>query len=486
MTRTTQIAGVLAVATLSVVGYSLHAQAPSPPQGALTPQEAQQLAHDAYIYGYPLVTMEITRRHFTNVETPEETAAPMGQFANLKKYPTADFKGVTAPNADTLYSTAWLDVSHDAYVLELPDVGNRFYMMPMLDGWTNVFAVPGTRATGTAAGKFLITGPGWSGTVPQGMKQLMSPTAIVWILGRTYSSGTPADYAAVHALQAKYKLTPLAAFGPGKTTPPVPKADRMIDTKTPPRDQVNALTGTQFFTLLAQLMKTNPPSAADAPMVAKLARLGIVAGQDFDPSKLDPQVAAVIDRAPKDALAELPQAFAKAGENVNGWAVAKTGDYGTQYLFRASVAYVGLGANRPEDAIYPTARTDEDGKPLDASENNYVITFPSRDDLPPVKAFWSITMYDPTFFFVKNAMNRQNISSRNKLVMNPDHSIDIYVQSEAPPRAKLGNWLPAPKGPFVLMLRMYWPDDKPPSILDGTWKPPGIRAVPKAPAQAQR
>lgn len=494
MRRLALYAGVLALGAIGVVGETILAQpqtrSAKPPQhtakpGALTPQQAQQLVREAYIFGYPLVTMEYTRRQLTNVAKPDERYAPMGQFANMRRYPTAQFKTVTAPNADTLYSSAFLDLSQEPYVFEFPDMGNRYFLMPILDGWTNVIADPGSRTTGGKGQKFLITGPGWSGTVPQGLKQLRSPTNLAWILGRTYSSGTPQDYKVVHALQDKYRLTPLSAYVSGKKyTPPVGTVDPNIDMKTPPREQVNSLSGKDYFTLLAKLMKANPPAKADAPMMAKLAQLGIVPGKDFDTSKLDPQIAAAIDRVPKDAVAAITQGIDKVGENVNGWRVTKTGDYGTDYFFRAVIAFAGLGANLAEDAIYPTAKVDASGQPLDTSKHDYVLTFASKKDLPPVKGFWSLTLYNEHFFFYQNPLNRQTLSQRDKLVTNEDGSIDLYIQNQPPSKDKQANWLPAPKGPIVLMLRLYWPNETPPSILDGSWKPPPIR--PRPPAQARR
>lgn len=491
MRRFTLDVSALALCTVAVVGATRAQPQPQQPSqpGArgtrLSPQQAQQLARDAYIFGYPLVTMELTRRQITNVAKPDERHAPMGTFAHMRQYPTAEFKTVTAPNADTLYSSAWLDLSNGPYVLELPEMGNRYFLMPILDAWTNVFADPGTRTTGTNPQAFLITGPGWSGKVPPAMKQLASSTNLAWILGRTYSTGTPSDYKEVHALQDQYRLTPLAVYARGKKyTPPPGKVDPSYDMKTAPRDQVAALSGRDYFQLLAMLMKKNPPARADAPMVQALAQLGVTPGQELDATKLDPQILAAIDNAPKDALAEIQKAFATTGQNVNGWQVVKTGEYGTDYLFRATIAFYGLGANLAKDAIYPTAKTDSQGKPLDASKTSYVIKFANKEALPPVKGFWSITLYDEKFFFYKNPLNRQNISQRDKLVENPDGSIDIYVQHPQPSKDKQANWLPAPNGPFALMLRMYWPTETPPSILDGTWKPPQI--APQPPASAQR
>lgn len=475
----------LALGAIAIADEAIQAQSqppPAPPRG-LTAQQAQELVREAYVFGYPLVTMEYTRRQLTNVAKADDRHAPMGQFANMRRYPTAEFRAVTAPNADTLYSSAFVDLSQQAYVLQLPAMGNRYFLMPLLDGWTNVVAAPGSRTTGEQAQTYLITGPGWSGTVPQGMTQLHSPTSLAWIIGRTYSTGTPQDYNAVHALQDQYRLTPLTAWGT-RYTPPPGKVDPRIDMKTPPRDQVNALSGRDYFTVLAALMKTNPPASADAPMLAKLAQLGIVPGKDFDPSKLDPQLAAAIDHAPQDSVAAIQQGIAKVGTNENGWQVMKTGEYGTDYMFRAVIAYAGLGANLAKDAIYPTAKTDSQGQPLDTGKNNYVITFANKDALPPVKGFWSLTLYDAQFFFYKNPLNRQTLSQRDKLVANPDGSIDLYIQNQPPPKDRQANWLPAPKGPIALMLRLYWPSETPPSILDGSWKPPEIKTQP--PAQARR
>ena len=235
---------------------------------------------DAYVYGYPLVTMEMTRRIMTNVREPEGTRAPMGQFIRARHYPDATFRDVTAPNADTLYTTAWIDVAKEPWVLSLPDAHDRYYLFPMLDGWTDVFQVPGKRTTGTGPQTYAITGPGWKGTLPAGVKEYKSPTAIVWLLGRIYCTGTPEDYEAVHKLQDQISVVPLSSYGKPYTPPPG-TVDPSIDMKTAVREQVNALSVDDYFNLLAKLMKDNPPAAADKPMVAKMAKLGIVPGQPF-------------------------------------------------------------------------------------------------------------------------------------------------------------------------------------------------------------
>jgi hypothetical protein len=227
-------------------------------------QEAQQIAEDAYIYGYPLITMEMTRRVMTNVREPDGKRAPMGHLLKYRAYPTAEFKDVTAPNADTLYTTAWIDVGQEPRVLSLPDANDRYYLFPMLDGWTDVFQVPGKRTTGTGPQTYAITGPGWKGELPKDVIEYKSPTSIVWILGRIYCTGTPEDYAKVHKMQDEISLVPLSSFGKSFTPPPG-KVDPSIDMKTAVREQVNALDIASYFNLLTTLMSDNPPAEAMTP-----------------------------------------------------------------------------------------------------------------------------------------------------------------------------------------------------------------------------
>ena len=432
------------------------------------------LATDAYIYGYPLVTMEMTRRVITNVAAPEGTRAPMGHLIKLRQYPNASFRDVTAPNADTLYTTAFIDIGKEPWVLSIPDMKERYFLMPMLDGWTNVFQVPGARTTGTGAQTYAVTGPGWSGALPAGVKGYKSPTNIVWILGRIYCTGTPEDYAAVHALQDQFKLVPLSSYGKAYT-PPADTVDPSIDMKAAVREQVNRMDAAAYFTLLAQLMKTNPPALADTPALARFAKIGLVPGKDFDASKLNTDFA---KRIPQIAFDRIMLQF-KVNKDVqsnNGWTfTTKTGLYGTDYLMRALVTAIGLGANRQQDAVYPTSPKDADDNAYDGA-HKYVIRF-DKGETPPVEGFWSITMYDSQYFFVANPINRYSISPRQNLKPNQDGSIDIYIQNDSPGADKESNWLPAPAGKFILMLRMYWPNENDPSILNGTWTIPPVKKV---------
>lgn len=429
----------------------------------------EKMATDVYVYGYSLVTMELTRRSFTNVATASPTNAPMGQFANMQSYPAVDDHRVTAPNADTLYSTAWLDVSKEPYVLSIPDMHGRYFLMPMLDGFTNVFQVPGKRTTGTGAQNYLISGPGWNGSVPAGVTHYKSSTGLVWILGRIYCTGTPQDYAAVHAEQAKLSLEPLSAYG-NPYTPAAGTVNPSFNKKAGVRDQVEALSTNQYIGLLGELLKTNPPEMPqDAAIVNEMKQLGLTPGQTWDVSKLGSSAQSALNSAKLHAVSRI-KAFAAQGlENVNGWEILKkTGLYGDDYLDRAFVTAVGLGANRPQDAIYPFTQASYVGS------KTYVIHF-AKGLIPPVKGFWSITMYNPAYFFVKNALNKQSISPRQHFAQNSDGSIDLYFSNKQPAGVPASNWLPAPPGKFLLMMRNYWPDPTSPSLLDGTWKPPAIQ-----------
>jgi hypothetical protein len=459
-----------AFSTLSL--SSLRAEFEGPLSQAIEGGEEFWLATDAYIYGYPLVTMEVTRRVITNVPSVQGTRGPMGQFIKLRQYPDASFRDVTAPNADTLYTTAWIDVGKKPWVLSIPDMKDRYFLVPMLDGWTNVFQVPGKRTTGTGAQTYAITGPGWKGSLLPGVKKYKSPTSMVWILGRIYCTGTPEDYAAVHALQDQFNLVPLSSYGK-PFTPPAGAVDPSIDMKTAVREQVNRMDAVSYFTLLAQLMKANPPAAADAPELAKFAKIGLIAGKDFDANKLD---ADFVKRIPQVAFDRIMLQFkvGKSIKNINGWMFdSEAGVYGTDYLNRAFVTAIGLGANRIQDAVYPTSLKDAEGKAYNGA-NKYVVHFP-KGQLPPVRGFWSITMYDANYFFVANPINRYSISARQNLKANSDGSVDLYIQNQSPGTDKESNWLPAPKDKFILMLRMYWPSEKSPTIINGSWKPPAVK-----------
>jgi hypothetical protein len=446
----------------------------------ITEPEAHAIAVDAYVYLYPLLSMDITRKQFTNVEPGKEFGkGPMNMFVNVPEYPPADFKGVVRSNFDTLYSIAWLDLTKEPLVVSAPDTGGRFYLLPMLDMWTDVFAAPGWRTTGTVAANFLVTPPGWSGMVPEGFTRLAAPTPYLWVIGRTKTDG-PADYDAVHKIQAGYKVTPLSRWG--KAPEPVTVTiDPGVDMKTPPKIQVDSMPAAKYFAYAAELLKLHPPHSTDQPIIARMERIGIEPGKSFDFGKLEPAVKKSIENAPEDAQQLMSWKLATLARIVNGWSMNTDtmGVYGNYYLKRAIVSQVGLGANLPEDAIYPLNLGDDTGKPLDGA-NKYVIHF-DKGATPPVNAFWSITLYDADGFQVGNSLNRFAVASWMPFKTNTDGSLDLYFQNDSPGKEKEANWLPAPRGAFNLTMRLYGPRSE---ALTGKWSPPAITKVQQLPGLA--
>jgi hypothetical protein len=440
--------------------------------------EARQIAFDAYIYGYSLMTTEITRIQMSNVAKAEGLHAPTGQFINVKRYPPANFRGVSAPNADTLYSLAWLDLS-EPQVFSHPDIGDRFYLFEMTDLWMTDFASPGQRRNGGKAASYLLTGPGWSGTVPDGLEQIRCATRYMVILGRTYADGTDKDYEIVNTLQSQYRIVPLSAYGKPFTYHAPPVTAPGFSMTDPPQKVLLDMPVATYFGMMAKLMgSVAPPAAEDAPMLARMARIGLVPGKPFDLAKLGAH-AAELKGVPAAALPQIEAHKQEMGGGiVNGWIVTKgLGVYGTDYMKRAVVAAFGWPANLQEDAVYPYTAQDSTGEALNGA-HKYTLTFP-KGETPPVKGFWSITMYeiDQGWWFVPNPLNRFTASMRNNPAFDPDGSLTLLFQNESPGKDKENNWLPAPKGDFILMLRMYWPNPDSPSILTGTWKPPAVERL---------
>jgi hypothetical protein len=334
-------------------------------------------------------------------------------------------------------------------------------------------AVVGSRTTGTKAGSYAIVPPGWTGKLPDGVTTIVAPTPSVWILGRTQTNG-PADYAAVNKIQDGYKLTPLSQWGKDYTPPRNVPTDPTIDNETPPQVQVNKLDGMSMLSRLADLMAKHPPHANDYPILFRLKELGIEPGRPFDAKKLTTEQVATINKAAKDALAEMPVLMRKAGAFINGWniGVENMGTYGTSYKRRAFVVLAGLGCNLPEDAVYPIAFVDGEGKPLSGA-NSYVLHF-EKGKLPPADAFWSLTMYYKDGFQVPNPIDRFALSSHDQLKLNDDGSLTLYVQAETPGKDKESNWLPAPRGNFEPTMRLYSPRSE---VLDLTWAPPPFKVV---------
>ena len=472
--RTAALTGLLAGAVMLAAG-GLPAKAQ-----AITQDEANAIAVDAYIYLYPLITMDLTRKQLINQKPGESSyGGPANAFTNVRAYPAAGDRGVVRPNFDTLYSSAWLDLAKEPVVVFVPNTNGRYYLLPMLDMWSDVFASPGWRTTGTEAQHFLIAPPNWRPDLrerfaeefrlPKETQRIDAPTSHVWIIGRTKTDG-PADYAAVNKIQDGFKVTLLSQWGRDAKMPEV-AIDPSVDTKTPPKTQADTMSGAKYFAYAAEIMKDQPPHATDQPILALMKRLGFERGQSFDVEKTSPVVRTAIENAPKAAQALMAWKVPTLARVANYWSMNTDtmGVYGNYYLKRAIVAQLGLGANLPEDAIYPLNLADSEGKPLDG-ENNYVLHF-EKADLPPVSAFWSVTLYDHAGFQVANSLNRFALSSWMPFVYNADGSLDLYIQQQNPGKDKEANWLPAPKGPFNLTMRLYAPKSP---ALTGKWNPPAV------------
>jgi hypothetical protein len=432
--------------------------------------EARDVGINAYIYLYPLVTMDVTRRQATNIEPGKRPGfGPMNTFSHIREFPAADFKTVVRPNFDTLYSSAWLDLTGGPVVVSAgADPDGRYYELPMYDMWTDAFAVPGQRTTGTAAGNWAVIPPGWQGTLPEGVDRIGAPTPYVWIIGRTQTNG-PSDYPAVHQIQDAFGLTPLSHWG-GQAPRVTAAIDPDTDMATPPLEQVNGMSAEAFFDYALGLGRLYPPHPTDWSLTAQMRRLGLTPGARF--ADLDPDVRSALHDVPGAAMQAMQQAFPRLAKVVNGWQmnIDTMGVYGNFYVKRAVVAMVGLGANSPEDAVYPILLADADGSPL-AGDNDYVLHF-DKTELPPVHAFWSVTMYDAEGFQVANSLNRFAIGDRDPLQYNPDGSLDLYLQHQSPGPGKEANWLPAPQGPLGVTMRLYSPQAP---VLNGTWTPPAVR-----------
>jgi hypothetical protein len=468
--RTAIQAAAGASLAFSVAGQA-EAQTPaagSAPAGpALSSDEQRAIALDAYLYLYPLVIMDLTRLQITNLPPGQVGGAPANAFSHVRQFPPGDLRVVVRPNFDTLYSSAWLDLTKGPVIVSAPDTADRFYLLPMLDMWTDVFAVPGKRASGTKPGAFAVAPPRWSGRLPRGVARIDAPTPYVWIIGRTQTNG-PADYPAVHKVQDGFRITAIADWGkpPRKVEQ---RIDPKVDTKTEPLKLVSAMPGARFFAYASELLKLHPPHVSDWSMLARLKQIGIEPGRSFDPAKLDAAIAAEIPAAAQKLMREK---WPVMDPIINGWRMTlQTGVFGNNYLKRAITAMGGLGINAPEDAIYPALIRDSDGDML-TGEGRYLLRF-EKEQIPPVSAFWSLTLYDQEGFQVPNPLSRFAIGDRDRLKYGPDGSLELYVQNASPGADRESNWLPSPKsGRINLTLRCYGPKQP---ALDGTWNPPPVK-----------
>jgi len=445
-----------------------------------SPDELERVALEAYFYAYPLVLMEITRRQMTNpYENGQYKAGygPMNTFVHYREYPDANFREVVRPNFDTLYSISWLDLEKEPVVLSVPDTAGRYYLLPMLDMYTDIFAAPGSRTSGNAAQNFAVISTSFSGKLPDGLVPIVAPTDHVWIVGRTKTDG-PQDYAAVHKVQDGFCVTPLSCWGTGQAPPaPKPSHDPSVDMKTPPMVQVQQMSAEAFFGLAAQLMSKHPPHASDGSALLRFMRLGFVPSPSFTLASLAPAAKEAMETATKQSHPLMVKLLPTLAKVHNGWQmnIESMGVYGNSYVKRAIVARIGLGANQQQDAIYPLNLTDADGNQM-TGDKKYMLHF-DKASLPPVDAFWSITMYDEEGFQVANPINRFCINQPgDTLNFASDGSLDLYIQHESPGKDRESNWLPAPSsGKLGVTLRLYAPKVQ---CLTGEWNPPAVVCVP--------
>lgn len=441
-------------------------------QQALSPQDhaaeeyAYTLGVQAYVYGYPVVEMYRTR--YGHVFAANATHPGLNRFRHVRDLAGPSSTSVVAPNNDTLYSSAWLDLAQQPVVLDVPDTNGRYYVFQFMDFYTNNFAFVGKRSTGTTPGSFAIVGPNWKGTLPAGVKRIDAPTNAVWLLGRTLVDGR-ADLDAVRAIQDRCLLTPLTAWrttapavSPGPGTPP------------PPYDPSDPL---KFFEILNAGLTENPPPAREAALMGLFGTIGVSPGKAFKIDQLNPATARGLRRATEEGPKVIQGRSGELSQSTTpGWRVpqANLGAFGDDYPFRAIVAKIGLAALSPEEAMYFHAVADAQGRPLHGSRR-YVLRF-EKGQVPPVEAFWSLTMYRrPGRFLVDNPINRYSIGDRTPGVRSlPDGALEIYVQRESPGKDREANWLPAPEGDFDIALRCYLPRK---AIRDGVWKLPVVQAI---------
>ena len=418
----------------------------------------------AYVYGYPLLLMDRTR------DALLAGSADSNRFTHSDQFPDHTFRNVVRLNNDTLYSIAWLDLAAGPQVLSVPDTDGRYYVMPLMDAWTNVFAMVGKRTTGSAAGAYLIAGPDWQGEAPEGVSRIDAPTNMIWVIGRIQTNGKQ-DIPAVVSLQQKFTLASLDQWSQGESRPAIRLVTEEKDTSLDPSRQVENMHAEQFLSALAKLMGEQYPAPADQPTLEALASIGVIPGQIYSGGLLGPLDDYLANLALDITRSKIKERLAAARGLENGWSVVRDsiGEYGTDYTVRAGVAMVGLGALPPAEASYPNTSVDAMGRSL-GGEHRYRLHF-GPGQTPPADAFWSLTMYDEEGFLIDNPIRRYAIGDRDNLRFNADGSLDLYIQQQSP-QGQESNWLPAPAGAFALTMRIYSPGT---GFLDGSWKLPGVQ-----------
>jgi hypothetical protein len=444
----------------------------------ITPAEANAIAEEGFIYGLPIVMNYAVMYEYSVDKNSGQYKAPFNQIKNEARVFTFEDTSVVTPNSDTPYSILWTDLRAEPMVLSVPAVPKeRYYSVQFIDGNTYNYGYIGSRATGNDAGDYLVVGPDWKGATPQGIKKVFRSTTQFSAVAYRTQLFNPADMPNVVKIQAGYKVQPLSSY----LKQPAPPAAPAVNFP-----KINAeMVKTGFFDYLAFVLQFAPPGPEEKDIRDKLARLGIETGKTFDFSALSPEQKAAVLEGMKGGEAKIEKYVESGQKNINGWKIGSLfGDsafYSGDWLKRAAAAKAGIYGNDAAEAMYPMTKTLANGEPLDGSKHDYTLTFPAGQ-LPPVNAFWSVTMYDgKSQLLIKNPINRYLINSPMLPGMkkNADGSLTLYIQKDSPGADKESNWLPAPNGPIYLVMRLYWPKDTPPSILpagEGTWRPPGVVA----------
>ncbi len=445
----------------------------------LTPAETKAIAEEGFIYGLPIVMNYAVMYEFAVDKKSSQFKAPFNEINNLHHVATYKDTAVVTPNSDTPYSTIWLDLRAEPMVLSVPAVPKeRYYSVQLIDGNTYNYGYIGSRATGSEPGDYLVVGPDWKGETPAGIKKVFSSTTPFALTVYRTQLFNPEDMPNVVKVQAGYKAQPLSTFLKQSAPPAAPKIDFLPATSAGIKEN--------FYGYLAFALQFVPPSAEDKEIRAKLARIGVESGKPFEFKNLSPEQKGALVEGMKAGDEKVDKFLASGTKNINGWGIGSFfGDrafYSGNWLLRAGAAKAGIYGNNAEEATYPFTRTTATGETLDGSKHNYTLTFPAGQ-LPPVNAFWSLTMYDgKSQLLIKNPINRYLINSPMlpDMKKNAEGSLTLYIQKDNPGTDKEANWLPAPNDLIYLVMRLYWPKTEAPSILpagEGTWKPPGIVRV---------
>jgi hypothetical protein len=463
---------ILALIVTVGVAFAVGCQSP---QKQLTVEEARAIAKEAYIYGFPMVdNLRVQYSYFINTNDPDYKA-PYNILYNIPRVFTSDDKAIQTPNSDTPYSWIGLDLRTEPIVFIVPPIEKeRYWSLQLIDLYTHNFDIPGSRTDGNDGGSFLVAGPGWQGDKPEGITRVIRcETEIASAQFRTQLFD-PADLENVKKIQVQYIVKPLSAF----LNQPSPQAAPKIDFPQPltPDAQKSSL---KFYTLLNFYLQFCPTHSSEEALRDRFAKIGLVPGNTFDAELLTPEIKEALNAGMQDAWKEF-DAFntseIKTGKVGSAEAFGTREHLKNNYMMRLAGAVLGIYGLSKEEAIYPIYQTDSEGQPLDASTNKYTLTMKDHE-MPPVNAFWSYTMYElPARLLTDNQLNRYLINSPMlpSLKRNADNSITLYLQYESPGKDKESNWLPAPKGPFFFVNRLYWPK---PEAFDGTWKPkPLVRA----------